>query len=185
MYTVVAREQTANRRRAITASVIVFGLTTVLATTLVRSRHAVHLGSRIAPTDWPISFQPPMDWREVNREEDSIEFRDLRNPRNPKQFAVYLVPKPPDLSATELAVGVMSLHLPRSLAGGGIAPPENAELGSLPGAKVDMPATGDYVHIGLPSSDETKAIILRYHTLLPFTERDVQACRRIVESVKP
>ena len=184
MYTVISTEPAVGPRRALVAAVTVLLLTTALAALLVRGRHVVHLGTRLAPDGWPISFQPPGGWEEFGRQEESIECRDLRDLRNPKHFSMHLVTKPPDLSAAEVATGVMSLHLARFLAGGDMALPEDAQLGLLSGGRVSMPSTGDYVHVGLVPPDKTKAVILRYHARLPFTERDVQTCRRIVESVR-
>ena len=69
----------------------------------------------------------------------------------------------------------------------GPAPPppsEDGVLGSLPGALVNMPYTGDYVHVGLLPPDQAQAVVLRYHTAAAFTERDVRTCRRVVESVQ-
>ncbi len=184
MYTVISTKQAVRPRRALVATVTVLLLTTALAALLVRSRRVIQLGTRFAPAGWPVSFRPPAGWTEFARQEDAIEFRDLRDLGNPKHFSMHLVAKPPDLSAAEVAAGVMGLHLARLLASGDTALPEDVRLGSLPGGRVNMPSTGDYVHVGLVPSDQTRAVILRYHTRLPFTERDVQTCRRIVESVR-
>ncbi|MFH0980586.1 MAG: hypothetical protein V2A79_03490 [Planctomycetota bacterium] len=193
MVTVVPREQAPKRRRAVIASIIGLGLATGLAAILISDRRAVHLGERLAPARWPVSFRLPADWTEYQRGQDTIECRDLRDARNPRQCIVHLLPKPPDASAAEIALQVMSLHFAsllgsgppayRPASGAGRLPtPEDVPLGPLPGAQVNLPASGDYVHVGIPPSDGTRVVILRYHTAGPFTERDIQACRRIAES---
>ena len=146
----------------------------VLAAALVSSKR----------TGLPISFQSPADWSDSKRGRDYIEFRDLRDPHNRKQLIIHLLDKPPSMTAAELAVRVMDIYLSRLPAVGHPAPPEDFPLGSLPGARVNMPQTGDYVHVGLLPPDEARAVVLQYHTAAAFTGRDILVCQRIVESVK-
>ena len=52
----------------------------------------------------------------------------------------------------------MARHLFRILGFSPLVSPEDGTLGALPGARVNMPQTGDYVHVGLLPPDEAKAL---------------------------
>jgi hypothetical protein len=174
MYTAGSRHRAPDRRRTLIVSISILGLSTVLAAALVSSRR----------TGLPVSFQSPEGWSESRRGKDYVEFRDLRYPHNPKQLIIHLLDRPPSMTAADLAVRVMGVHLSQFLEISSLTLPEDFPLGSLPGARMNMPQTGDYVHVGLLPPDETRAVILRYHTTAAFTERDIQVCQRVVESVE-
>jgi hypothetical protein len=184
MYTVVVRESAANRRRAIVAAVLSLALTTALAATLVNSKRVLHLGNRQAPRGWPVSFQPPDGWQLREHTDDYLEFVDLRDPANPKQFVTRILAKPSDLSAADVAVRQMTYHFLRLGNPEPIAPAENGPLGSLPGACVNMPATGDYVHAGVPPADPTRVVVIEYHTSAPFSEGDKRMCAKLIAAVQ-
>jgi len=175
MYTVVSRQTTPDQRRALIATVLTLGLTTALAATLVQAKR----------TGFPVSFQPPTDWSEFKRRRAYVEFRDTRDSANSKQLIIHVIAWPPGMSATELALLVMNSHLSHFPTVGSLAAADEVPLGTLPGARVDMPDAGHSVHVGLLLGDEREAVVLRYHTDRPFTERDIRTYRQVVDSVTP
>ena len=174
MYAAVSRQTAPTRRRAIVAAAIGLGLTTALAASLVQAKR----------TDFPVSFQPPPDWSKLAQGRNYIAFHDISDSDNPRQLILRVITRPPGVSATEVALLVMSDHLARFASAASPVAAEEASLGFLPGARVNMPDTGDYVHVGLLPGDTGEAVILRYHTDQPFSERDIQTYRQVADSIK-
>ncbi|MCP4590303.1 MAG: hypothetical protein GY842_06145 [bacterium] len=170
MYTVVSREKPPTRHRALAAGVLALILATALAATLVRQR-----------TTFPVTYQVPEGWRMNQQVARGIEYRDSVGRG---QLIIRTDRRPPSLSAMELAYLLMAEHLEYFADRLEPAEPETAPLGQLPGARVSMPETGDYIHVGLPPADPGRMVVVRYHTDGPFSEDDLETVADLVESVR-
>ena len=194
MQSPVSLERRGNPRRAVIVSGLILAGVTALAGTLSGRRQSLSLDTVMSPPNWPISFRPPSGWKQVPSEGDRIKFEDRRDRDNPKLLALHLTPKPPDWSAGRVATEFMEAHLQAHLkqfdpSGDairihvGALRPEEARLGPLPGARINLWDTGDYVHVGVLPSADHPALVLEYHTNAPFSERDTRTYSMVAESI--